>query len=124
MSSSTSPTSSSSRPPSKFAVRAHASCLTLPPPRARLHKEAGGAAPAQGGGEEEQGFHQCRWGYHNLSVVEDVVENYWSAQIPVDVIWNDDDHMDARKDLMLSPVNYSHPKLLAFLDMLQFHWIL
>ncbi|KAE8818326.1 Alpha-xylosidase [Hordeum vulgare] len=64
----------------------------------------------------------ARWGYHNLSVVEDVVENYWSAQIPVDVIWNDDDHMDARKDLMLSPVNYSHPKLLAFLDMLQFHW--
>ncbi|KAE8782976.1 Alpha-xylosidase [Hordeum vulgare] len=68
------------------------------------------------------GFHQCRWGYHNLSVVEDVVENYWSAQIPLDVIWNDDDHMDARKDLTLSPVNYSRPKLLAFLDMLQFHW--
>ncbi|KAI4999007.1 hypothetical protein ZWY2020_057467 [Hordeum vulgare] len=67
------------------------------------------------------GFYQCRWGYHNLSVVEDVMENYWSAQIPLDVIWNDDDHMDARKDLTLSSVNYSRPKLLAFLDMLQFH---
>ncbi|KAE8780998.1 alpha-glucosidase [Hordeum vulgare] len=63
-----------------------------------------------------------RWGYHNLSVVEDVVENYRSAQIPLDVIWNDDNHMDARKDLTLSPVNYSRPKLLAFLDMLRFHW--
>lgn len=66
------------------------------------------------------GFHQCRWGYHNLSVVEDVVENYRSAQIPLDVIWNDDDHMDARKDFTLSPMNYPRPKLLAFLDMLQF----
>ncbi|KAI5009755.1 hypothetical protein ZWY2020_011892 [Hordeum vulgare] len=44
-----------------------------------------------------------------------------SAQIPLDVIWNDGDHMDARKDLTLSPVNYSRPKLLAFLDMLQLH---
>ncbi|KAI4980618.1 hypothetical protein ZWY2020_021103 [Hordeum vulgare] len=63
---------------------------------------------------------QFLWGYHNLSVVEDVVENYRSAQIPLDVIWNDDDHMDARKDFTLIPVNYPCPKLLAFLDMLQF----
>ncbi|KAI5008144.1 hypothetical protein ZWY2020_009192 [Hordeum vulgare] len=56
------------------------------------------------------------WGYHNLSVAEDVVENYRSAQIPLDVIWNDDDHMDARNDFTLGPVNYPRPKLLAFLD--------
>lgn len=62
------------------------------------------------------GFHQCRWGYHNLSVVEDVVENYQKAEIPLDVIWNDDDHMDAHKDFTLNPVNYPRPKLLAFLD--------
>ena len=62
------------------------------------------------------GFHQCRWGYHNLSVVEDVVENYKKAQIPLDVIWNDDDHMDGHKDFTLSPNNYPRPKLLAFLD--------
>ncbi|KAI3720020.1 hypothetical protein L6452_20927 [Arctium lappa] len=62
------------------------------------------------------GFHQCRWGYHNLSVVEDVVENYRKAKIPLDVIWNDDDHMDGHKDFTLNPKTYPRPKLLAFLN--------
>ncbi|WOH13366.1 hypothetical protein DCAR_0832876 [Daucus carota subsp. sativus] len=62
------------------------------------------------------GFHQCRWGYHNLSVVEDVVDNYKKAQIPLDVIWNDDDHMDFHKDFTLNPVAYPREKLVAFLD--------
>ncbi|XP_061339493.1 alpha-xylosidase 1-like [Gastrolobium bilobum] len=62
------------------------------------------------------GFHQCRWGYHNLSVVEDVVENYEKAKIPLDVIWNDDDHMDGHKDFSLNPINYPREKLLNFLD--------
>ncbi|XAR72358.1 Alpha-D-xyloside xylohydrolase [Bertholletia excelsa] len=55
-------------------------------------------------------------GYHNLSVVEDVVENYRKAKIPLDVIWNDDDHMDFHKDFTLNPVNYPRPKLLRFLE--------
>ncbi|XP_050282376.1 alpha-xylosidase 1-like [Quercus robur] len=62
------------------------------------------------------GFHQCRWGYHNLSVVEDVVANYQKAQIPLDVIWNDDDHMDGHKDFTLNPISYPQSKLSAFLD--------
>ncbi|KAL8218609.1 hypothetical protein R6Q57_021982 [Mikania cordata] len=62
------------------------------------------------------GFHQCRWGYHNLSVVEDVVENYQKANIPLDVIWNDDDHMDGHKDFTLNPNAYPRPKLLDFLE--------
>ncbi|KAL8052854.1 hypothetical protein ABFX02_05G032300 [Erythranthe guttata] len=62
------------------------------------------------------GFHQCRWGYHNLSVVEDVVENYKKAEIPLDVIWNDDDHMDGHKDFTLNPTAYPRPNLLAFLE--------
>nr|CAA10382.2 alpha-D-xylosidase [Tropaeolum majus] len=62
------------------------------------------------------GFHQCRWGYHNLSVIEDVVERYKNAKIPLDVIWNDDDHMDGKKDFTLNTKNYPRPQLLAFLD--------
>ncbi|MED6173372.1 NAD(P)H-dependent D-xylose reductase (XR) [Stylosanthes scabra] len=62
------------------------------------------------------GFHQCKFGYQNLSVVEEVVENYQKAKIPLDVIWNDDDHMDGEKDFTLHPVNYPRPKLLEFLD--------
>lgn len=49
-------------------------------------------------------------------MVEDVVANYKKAQIPLDVIWNDDDHMDGHKDFTLNPKNYPRPKLLAFLD--------
>ena len=49
-------------------------------------------------------------------MVEDVVENYKKAQIPLDVIWNDDDHMDGKKDFSLNPENYPRPKLLNFLD--------
>ncbi|CAH9081991.1 unnamed protein product [Cuscuta epithymum] len=62
------------------------------------------------------GFHQCRWGYHNLSILEDVVDNYQKAKIPLDVIWNDDDHMDGKKIFTLNPVNYPRPQTLAFLD--------
>ncbi|OIW02272.1 hypothetical protein TanjilG_15155 [Lupinus angustifolius] len=62
------------------------------------------------------GFHQCRWGYHNLSVIEEVVDSYKKAQIPLDVIWNDDDHMDGKKDFSLNQANYPRPQLLKFLE--------
>eukprot|EP01018_Ginkgo_biloba_P027126 Gb_06380 [translate_table: standard] len=62
------------------------------------------------------GFHQCRWGYHNVSDIATVVAKYNESQIPLDVIWNDDDHMDAAKDFTLDPVHYPEEKLRPFLD--------
>ncbi|KAF3431855.1 hypothetical protein FNV43_RR26591 [Rhamnella rubrinervis] len=62
------------------------------------------------------GFHQCKWGYHNLSVDEDVVEHYNKAQIPLDVLWNDADHMDTYKDFTLNAENFPRSKVLAFLE--------
>ncbi|CAI0460259.1 unnamed protein product [Linum tenue] len=62
------------------------------------------------------GFHQSKWGYENISVVEQVIENYMKADIPLDVIWNDDDHMDYHKDFTVSPENYPLDKLKSFLE--------
>ena len=39
------------------------------------------------------GFHQCRWGYNNLSVLNKTLENYYSYGMPLDTIWMDIDYM-------------------------------
>ena len=37
------------------------------------------------------GFHQCRWGYQNWSVLQDIVDGYANAGIQLETIWNDID---------------------------------
>lgn len=34
------------------------------------------------------GFHQCRWGYENWTVLEDVVNNFAKFDIPLETIWS------------------------------------
>jgi alpha-glucosidase len=44
------------------------------------------------------GFHQCRWGYKNWSMTEDVVNTYRAFDIPLESIWLDIDYMFQYRD--------------------------
>ncbi|CAM6084914.1 unnamed protein product [Calypogeia fissa] len=64
------------------------------------------------------GFHQCRWGYKDVTELAGVVANYSLAKIPLETIWSDIDHMDSYKDFTLDPINYPPAEMAAFLEKL------
>nr|WCZ58780.1 lysosomal alpha-glucosidase [Seculamonas ecuadoriensis] len=60
------------------------------------------------------GFHQCRWGYHTLADVEEVVAEYAKNELPLDTIWNDIDYMDGYRDFTFSPDRFPLAKVQSF----------
>ncbi|KAL8143183.1 hypothetical protein V2J09_016215 [Rumex salicifolius] len=64
------------------------------------------------------GFHQTRYGYHNISVMEEVVDKYKKADIPLESIWSDIDYMDKYRDFTFDPVNFSLPQMRRFVHKL------
>jgi alpha-glucosidase len=64
------------------------------------------------------GFHQCRWGYANWTVLEEVVSSYERYGVPLEVIWNDIDYMSGYKDFANDPVRYPYSEGRDFLQRL------
>ncbi|XP_067678896.1 maltase-glucoamylase-like [Haliotis asinina] len=52
------------------------------------------------------GFQLCRYGYNNLSSIQEAVNATKNAGIPHDVQYVDIDHMDERKDFTVDDVNF------------------
>lgn len=64
------------------------------------------------------GFHQCRWGYKNWSMVEDVVNNYRAFGIPLETVWNDIDYMRQYRDFTNDQNTFPYGPGEAFLERL------
>ncbi|KAF2650404.1 glycoside hydrolase family 31 protein [Lophiostoma macrostomum CBS 122681] len=64
------------------------------------------------------GFHQCRWGYENISVLQDVVEGHRAANIPLESIWNDLDIYYLYRDFTHDQNTYPVPAFAEFIESL------
>uniref|UniRef100_A0A8D8XLI2 Lysosomal alpha-glucosidase n=1 Tax=Cacopsylla melanoneura TaxID=428564 RepID=A0A8D8XLI2_9HEMI len=48
------------------------------------------------------GFHLCRYGYHNVSHIQAVVDRNVKAGIPLDTVWVDIDYMERHNDFSIN----------------------
>lgn len=64
------------------------------------------------------GFHQCRWGYENWTVVQEVVDNFAKSSIPLETIWTDIDYMNQYRNFENDAVRYGYSQGAEFLSKL------
>lgn len=60
------------------------------------------------------GFQQSRWSYRNAKAVDDVIEGYNRAEIPLDCVYLDIDYMDGYKDFTIN--GESFPDFKAYVE--------
>lgn len=61
------------------------------------------------------GFHQCRWGYHNWTELQEVVDNFDYFEIPLETIWTDIDYMKDFRDFENDPDNFGYSEGAEFI---------
>jgi len=53
------------------------------------------------------GYHQCRWGYKNWTMLQEVVDSFRRFDIPLENIWTDIDYMNQYRDFTNDQNTYS-----------------
>ncbi|KAJ5745182.1 hypothetical protein N7520_010364 [Penicillium odoratum] len=64
------------------------------------------------------GYHQCRWGYQNWSVMDSVLSNFEKFEIPLETLWNDIDYMKSYRDFDNDPIRFGYTEGEEFLQKL------
>lgn len=65
------------------------------------------------------GWHQCKYGYRSIWEVEQVVDNYSRAGIPLEAAWTDIDHMSRWKDFTFDEKEFPIDEMRRFVQRLE-----
>lgn len=49
------------------------------------------------------GYHNSRWGYKSSSEILSIRDKFDEVKFPIEVLWNDLDYMEDKKQFTLSP---------------------
>lgn len=69
------------------------------------------------------GYHQCRWGYKSIDEVSEVVKNFDSFGLPIDIIWSDLDYMHEKAIFTVDTYNFAPDKVRKLLIEKNLHFV-